>query len=194
MKISSGKFKGIPLYCPDSRVRPTLIKIRQAIFNILRPMINNSVFIDLFAGTGAFGFEAISNGAAKVYFIDKDNFKFLKKNVEKLKLEKSLYEIISTDYRSAIKLLGSNKTKADIIFADPPYNKRYVEELLKNVIIREIININGLFVIEVHKNERKETEQFLKYWLIEKEKKYGDIHILFLIPERNSNARQKFIF
>lgn len=180
MRISSGKFKGIPLFCPDTETRPTLIKIRQAVFNILRPVINNCIFIDLFAGTGAFGYEAISNGAAKVYFIDKDNFRFLKKNADKLKLEKNFYKIISADYRTAIKLLKKNKVRADIIFADPPYNKGYVAQLLKNDIIKDIIVPNGIFIIEIYKKERENIQSLQKYWEIDKEKKYGDIYILFL--------------
>ncbi len=179
MKITSGKFSGVPLYCPDTNVRPTLIKIRQAVFNIIRDIINNSIFIDLFSGTGAFGFEAISNGAEKVYFIDVNNKKYLSKNAEKLKLGKNFYDVIMADYRTGLKLLKRWEVVADIIFADPPYNKGYLAQLLKNDIIKEILNPNGMFIIEVHKKEREKMESFLNCWKIYKEKKYGDTYIIF---------------
>jgi len=188
MKITSGKFKGIPLYCHGSQVRPTLVKTRQAVFNILRPVISNCIFVDLFAGTGAFGFEAISNGASKVYFIDNGNIQQLKKNAEKLKLEKIFYDIIVADYMRALKLLFEKKIKADIIFADPPYNKGYIAQLLKNDIIKEIINPDGIFIIEVFKEERKGLESVMNGWEINKEKKYGDTHILFLKLKENTNV------
>lgn len=180
MKIASGKFKGVPLFCSDVKVRPTLIKIRQAVFNIIRPVIYDSIFIDLFAGTGAFGFEALSNGAAKVFLIDRHNKGDLIKNINKLKLEKEMYEIISLDYNSALKLLKKDEIKADIIFADPPYNKGYVAQLIKNDIIKEIIKPDGIFIIEIFKKEKVNLESFLNDWKIDKEKIYGDTHILFL--------------
>jgi len=187
MKISSGKFKGMPLYSPDLKVRPTLVKIRQAIFNILRPIITDSIFIDLFSGTGAFGLEAISNGASKVYFVEKNNIKYIIKNCEKFKLNKDFYDIIPGDYKMAIKFLVKKNIKADIIFADPPYNKGFVAELLKNDIIKDILNKNGILIIEIQKNERKNLEQDLNAWIINKEKNYGDINILFLNLKENKN-------
>jgi 16S rRNA (guanine966-N2)-methyltransferase len=179
MKIAGGIFKGVSLYSPDFPVRPTLIKIRQAVFNILRPIIYNSIFIDLFAGTGAFGFEAISNGASKVYFVESKNYKIIIKNADKLKIKKDLYEIISKDFRPAIKLLQQKNIKADIIFADPPYNKGYIAQLLKNDIIKNIINPDGFFIIEMFKKERENIDFVSDVWEIYKEKRYGDTYILF---------------
>ncbi|MCX8093414.1 MAG: 16S rRNA (guanine(966)-N(2))-methyltransferase RsmD [Candidatus Goldbacteria bacterium] len=185
MKISSGKFKGVNLLSPESKIRPTLIKVRQAIFNIIRPIINNSIFIDLFAGTGAIGFEALSNGASKVYFIEKKNYKILQKNAEKLRVEKNYYEIIPKDFRTALKILRRKNVFSDIIFADPPYNKGYIAQLLKNDIIKQIIIPQGIFIIEIFKKERENIELFLNDWIIDDERRYGDIFILFFKLKEN---------
>ncbi len=124
MKISSGVFSGQKLFMSAGKnLRPTMTKIRQAIFNMIRSVICNTTVIDFFAGTGAFGLEALSNGAKKVIFIEKKSKDIIYRNVKKLKIEEDKIKILNLDFVRAIKFLEKLDLKADIIFSDPPYNR-----------------------------------------------------------------------
>ncbi len=181
MKISSGIFSGQKLYIPNNKnIRPTLTKIRQAIFNMIRNRISDSVIIDFFAGTGAFGFEALSNGAKKIIFIEKKYKNIIYKNAEKLKIEKNKIIILGYDFIQACRILKKMNLKADIIFADPPYNKGFIKKILKLSILSDILVKGGFFIIEIHKDEYKENEELFKTFEIIKEKKYGDIYVLII--------------
>ncbi len=181
MKISSGKYKGIPLECSKGiEIRPTLAKTRQAIFNMLRPYILGSTVIDCFAGTGAFGLEALSNGAEKVWFIDDSHGKLIKKNAEKAGVLPEKYEIMETDFKKGLKKLYEKKVKADCIFADPPYNKGFIRIFVKLVEVNEVLVKDGLLVLEVHKNEAKELQDIFEEWRMLKDKIYGDVNVFVL--------------
>lgn len=113
MKITSGEFAGIPLFTPKNYdIRPTLTKTRQSVFNMLRQNIPGSVCADLFCGTGAFGFEALSNGAAKTVFVDKTNRALIMRNAGKLKLGNDRFEVMTCDYKKGIELLAERGFKA----------------------------------------------------------------------------------
>jgi 16S rRNA (guanine966-N2)-methyltransferase len=181
MKITSGEFAGIPLFTPKNYdIRPTLTKTRQSIFNMLRPNFSGSVCADIFCGTGAFGFEALSNGAAKAVFIDKTNRELILRNAEKLKVIKDKFEIMTCDYKKGISILKERGFKADIVFADPPYNAGYITNLLKNPGISDILNNNALLVLEMHRDERDDTEINPLAWDVIKDRKYGDAYALCL--------------
>ncbi len=180
MKITSGIYKGIPLFTPRGiDVRPTLAKVRSAIFNMMRPYIEDTICFDFFSGTGALGFEALSNGAAKIIFIDKDHKDIIFKNAGSLKIHKEKFEIIQTDYRQAIYILKRKAIKADIIFADPPYNKGHIKNLLKLLKINDNLN-NALIMIELHRKERKDCGEALMEWEVLREKEYGETILLLL--------------
>ncbi len=188
MKISSGIFSGQKLFMPTSKnLRPTLTKIRQAIFNMIRSVIYDSTVIDFFAGTGAFGLEALSNGAKKVIFIEKKSKDIIYRNVKKLKIEEDKIRILNLDFTHAFEILEKLGLKADIIFSDPPYNKGYIKKFLKLFSISDILIKKGLLIMEIHKNEYKENEEILKNFEIIKEKKYGDIYILIICKKEVQN-------
>jgi 16S rRNA (guanine966-N2)-methyltransferase len=181
MKITSGEFAGIPLFTPKNfDVRPTLSKTRQAVFNMLRFGLPGASCVDIFCGTGAFGFEALSNSAAKAVFIDNANMQLLLKNAEKLKLKTGRYEILTCDFEAGLEKLAKKKFKADFIFADPPYNSGYIIKLLKNRNLSDVLNEEGTLIIEAHKNEMTGDKEALYGWKVYKEKKYGDVLILLL--------------
>lgn len=127
MRIISGKYKGIRLSTPPKgRLRPALQKVREALFNIID--VENKLFIDIFAGTGSIGFEAISHYAKHVTFIEKDKLhaKILNENIKNLQLEKELSKVIALPFEVLVKqLLKENKVlpheKYDYIFLGPPY-------------------------------------------------------------------------
>ena len=181
MRIGSGIFSGQKIKVPDGfDIRPTQTRVRQAIFNMLREKINETTVIDFFAGTGAFGLEALSNGAKQVIFVENKHGKLIHKNAEKLKIEKERYKILNQDYELSFKFLKKMDIKADIIFLDPPYNKGYIKKFLQLLFNNDILIKDGFLVMEIHKNEYKENFDILKNKNIVKDKKYGDIHIVII--------------
>lgn len=185
MQITSGEYAGIPLFTPKNyAIRPTLAKTRQAVFNMLRAGMAGSTCVDTFSGTGAFGFEAISNGAAKAVLIDLESRDLILRNAAKLKVPKEKYELLNCDFELAFLRLAKKGFKADYIFADPPYNKGFNTRLLKNSSLRDILNDEGVLVLESHKNEMKDTAAVLGGWHVFKEKKYGDAYIMMIKKEQ----------
>lgn len=146
MNITGGKFRGRKITTVKSNdVRPTSSKIRASIFNMLSSMgveIEEIVFLDLFAGSGIMGLEALSRGAKKTVFIEKNpaTYNLIKKNLSSFDAN---CEVFSTD---ALKFLDKTEQKFDIIFIDPPYQAGLYDEILikapKNLIAE------GLLIIE----------------------------------------------
>lgn len=154
MRIISGEKRGLKLLSPiDYRVRPTTDKIKESIFNILSEIDENSIVLDLFCGSGAIGIEFISRGAKKVYFCDfsNDSIKVTKKNIESTNfVEKSV--IIKNDYMECLKYFFKNNLKFDYIFLDPPYKNNYIENTLEFIWDNNILNENGIIILETDKN------------------------------------------
>lgn len=155
MRVISGNVRGKKLKSPeDEKVRPTLDRVKENIFNIIGPKIRNSVVLDLFAGSGALGIEALSRGAGKCYFVDNS-----KKSIELVKLNlcytglEANSEIFFTDADNAIKNLYNRGEKIDYIFVDPPYSKGIVQNVLKQLEKYNIINKEGIVIIETDKTE-----------------------------------------
>jgi 16S rRNA (guanine966-N2)-methyltransferase len=181
MKITSGEFAGIPLLAPKNQdTRPTLAKTRQAVFNMLRQRLPGAVCVDLFCGTGAYGYEALSNGAKSAYFIDRGNRDLIEKNAQKLRLDSARFEILTGDYIKCLAALKKKGVKADVVFADPPYNKGLATNLLKISGINDILNEGAVLVLEAHRDEMQEISRVLQGWELYKEKKYGDTIILLI--------------
>lgn len=128
-----------------SKVRPTSSKVRQALFNILYDVSDVS-FLDLFAGTGEVGLEALRRGAKTVVFVEKD------KNVcKKLKEKLSKYKNTKLICVDALSFLKKSKDTYDIIFADPPYDFKGYDKLIKLALNR--LNSGGIFILE-HRKEK----------------------------------------
>ena len=176
MRIISGEKRGLKLLSPiDYRVRPTTDKIKESIFNILSEIDENSIVLDLFCGSGAIGIEFISRGAKKVYFCDfsNDSIKVTKKNIESTNfVEKSV--IIKNDYMECLKYFFKNNLKFDYIFLDPPYKNNYIENTLEFIWDNNILNENGIIILETDKNI------IIKNFIQIKEKKYSKIRVIFL--------------
>lgn len=164
-------------------VRPTLSKTRQAIFNILRPCIGGETVVDIFSGTGAIGFEALSNGASFAYFIDIANGDYIARNAEKLRLDGSSYRYIKGDYAKGLGILSNQGIKAGIIFADPPYNRGFIGSLLRSKAMGDILSDGGFFVAEIHDQEKNEVSGGLHGWKIVKEKDYGGTWVVLFTKQ-----------
>ncbi|GAI79178.1 unnamed protein product, partial [marine sediment metagenome] len=121
MRIIAGKNKGNILKSPkDLSVRPTSQKVREALFDILRTDIEEALFLDLFAGTGAVGIEALSRGAKKVIFIEKELkcIKIIKENLEKTENSQNAL-VYKIDFLAGLRLLCKKNYLLDYIFLDP---------------------------------------------------------------------------
>ena len=173
MKIIAGLYKGISLKSlPGIKVRPTPAKVREAIFDILGAKIIESDFLDLFAGTGAIGIEALSRGAKNVAFVEisQDAIYLIKTNLAKIK-QNDFANIIKKDYKYSLEILSLQKQKFDIIFLDPPYYKNIVKKVLCELEKSNILKKDSLIVAQ-HKIHEEVYAEYEKLSFI-KEKKYG---------------------
>ena len=153
MRVISGKAKGMTLKTIDGNLtRPTRDMVREALFSILINYVQDSTFLDLFAGSGAIGIEALSRGASFCMFIDSNPLciKVIRENVEKAKFS-TLSQIYNTDYKNAISKL--EEQSFDIIYIDPPYNKEMGIEAIRLVSERNILKHKGIIILETDTNE-----------------------------------------
>ena len=171
MRVISGKYKRMELkgFNIDG-IRPTMDKVKEAIFGMIQGYVDDSICLDLFAGTGSLGIEALSNGAKYVYFNDemKDAINVIKSNIEKTSDKNST--IIHSDYTSSIKKFSENSIKFDIIFLDPPYGKIKIKTVIDKIIKFDILNDDGIIVCEYEDETLDEEYDYLK---LIKYRKYG---------------------
>ena len=156
MRIVAGKNKGNILKSPkDLSVRPTSEKVREALFDILGTSVKETCFLDLFAGTGAVGIEALSRGAREVIFIEKELkcIKIIKENLEKTGNSQNAL-VYKIDFLSGLKLLVKKNYLFDYIFLDPPYNRGLVNISLLEISKLPILRHNGLVIAQHYKKEK----------------------------------------
>jgi len=179
MRIIGGIHRGRKIKSVKGMLtRPTTDMIREALFNIICDRVPGSYFLDLFAGTGAVGLEALSRGAEKAVFVEKNvtACSVIKQNLRDLNMEdKGL--VLQCDVNAAIEKLAKEGLIFDIIFLDPPYHKNHIEVTLKAL---KDFNITASLVVVQHPKD--ETFAFDGFELI-KYKKYGRSALTFLIKE-----------
>jgi len=150
MKIISGSLKGKKLYSiPGISTRPTAARVRESIFNICSPIIQNTVVLDLFAGTGAFGIEAMSRGADTAVFIDVSiqAINTIKKNISACKLQ-SKTRLIKWNILKNLNCLETIQKKINLVFMDPPYNTKAIIPTLNNLQQSGVLNKSATIIIE----------------------------------------------
>jgi len=155
MRIIGGRYKGKRLKSLPKRedtklLRPTTDRVKESVFSILNNYLEGVKFLDLFAGTGNVGIEALSRGAGKVIFVENDKrfCNLIKENLKKLGVEKERYEIICDDYVNALKRLAKRGEKFDFIYADPPYEKGFYTRIVHMVKNLELLDEDGLLMLE----------------------------------------------
>ena len=173
MKVISGTLKGrnIEGYNIDG-TRPTMDRVKESLFATIQNNIKDAIVLDLFAGSGNLGIEAISNGARISYFVDnnKEAIKVLNKNISNLNI-KSSSKVILSDWKKSLNDFANQSIKFDLIFVDPPYDYNVYEKILEKVSTLNLLNEGGLIILE-HSNLRfKDTYNNLSLY---KEKKYGN--------------------
>ena len=179
VRVIAGCARGIPLKAPKGmHTRPTSDRIKEALFNIIGPRVIDSVFLDLFAGTGGIGIEALSRGASNAFFIEKDTkaLDIIKNNLLNTKLE-DFGEVYRTDMEVMLHNLGNEGRKFDIIFLDPPYLQEYEERVLHKISMYSLLNARGIVIVESSKRTvLPEVVQNLKLY---RQKRYGDTLLTF---------------
>jgi 16S rRNA (guanine966-N2)-methyltransferase len=178
MRIISGKYKAKKLHTLKSNdTRPTSDKVRESVFSMLGDIEGD--VLDLFGGTGGLAIEALSRGADSAMIIDGagDAIKIIKENTQDLD---EPVEIFRNDYRRALKAMGKREKSFDLIFLDPPYNKKLIDKSLGLISEYGILNDGGRIVAEAGKNETFAHPGFE----IVKENDYGSIKVWMLIKER----------
>lgn len=176
MRIISGTMKGRKLIAPPGRdVRPTSDKVKGAIYNILTDRIKEAAFLDLYAGSGSVGIEALSRGAGLVVFVDHDKgpLRSLRKNIPRGAFE-GRYQIIET---SASKFIRRTKKLFDFIFIDPPYASDEIEKILPRLKQGDIMAQGSELIFE-HHHLRPLPEEMETLFLIKKYK-YGETLLSF---------------
>ena len=147
MRVVGGTFRGLKLFPPQNQdIRPTTDRIKEDMFNIISSYLYDALFLDLFSGSGAIAIEAISRGASRAYAIDnnKQSIELIHKNIAKTKTPEK-FKVVRTDVEQ---FLLSTSNKYDIIFLDPPYRYKNTEKLLKTIIDIDILNQNGILIVE----------------------------------------------
>jgi len=173
MRITTGKYRNRKIYMPRG-IRPTQDKVRKAVFDILGD-ISGSTFLELFAGSGAVGLEALSRGVSELVMVEsnRDAILAIKKNIELLKASGcNLYHL---EAEKGVKLLCLDKKCFDIIFIDPPYLREMAKKILQTLEAYDIVAPHGLIVIQ-HSQAELLPKDSLKFDLI-KEARYGDTRL-----------------
>lgn len=180
MRVIAGSAGGLALEVPKKGVRPTMDRVKAAIFSSLGDTIIDAAVLDLFAGSGALGIEALSRGAASAIFVDEDRqaIAAIEKNLSKTKLKGALRQENVFNFLERF----STKETFRIIFADPPYEKTksgepYTEKLLANETLPRLVESEGIFVLE---KKPGESLPEMPLWRLIRQKTYGATEVLFL--------------
>jgi 16S rRNA (guanine966-N2)-methyltransferase len=180
MRVIAGRAGGIRLAVAKRGVRPTMDRVKGAIFSSLGDAMVGARVLDLFAGSGALGIEALSRGASSVVFVEEDrqSAEIIENNLAKTKLKGRVRKQDVFDYLRH----ASGAEMFDVIFADPPYEKtedgrRFTEKLLAHEALSQLLAADGIFVLE---KRPAEALPEMKQWRLLRQKKYGATEVLFL--------------
>lgn len=174
LRILGGLFRGRPLKSPKGpNTRPTTGLLRQALFNICQDIVHETRFLDVFAGSGAMGFEAISRGATFVTFIEKDKnaARCIRENADLLQVEPSV-QILSMDASLALSRLLSSY---DLIYIDPPYDLE-IAPLFEQIIANKLLAPHGLLFFEQRYDPKSKPPSHPALDLVQS-RRYGIAHL-----------------
>ncbi|MDN3507510.1 MAG: 16S rRNA (guanine(966)-N(2))-methyltransferase RsmD [Simkaniaceae bacterium] len=190
IRITGGERRGLHLKTPKGdHLRPTQDRLRKTVFDILHERVHGVKFLDLFAGTGAMGIEALSRGAKEATFVEKDpqTALLIKEN---LKLAKYSGRVMTSDARKAVKHLESS---FDVIYIDPPYGDNkppanpMILEILKKIESEKLLTPHGEIFVESSVYEKWETPLGLSHLILTKERTYGRVRLTqFSFPSHNA--------
>lgn len=182
MRVIAGSARGIRLRGPEGQsVRPTLDRVRESLFNILAPRIESARFLDLFAGTGAIGIEALSRGAAFCCFVDASSSasRLIRDNLQRTKLEDRA-AVITTVLPQGLTRIREYHGVFELIYIDPPREFTEHAVLLQDIVNLGLTTSDGLVVLE--RRGREETDYDVTGLTETRTKRYGNTKLLFFIP------------
>ncbi len=174
MRIISGKARGSKLFAPEGLdTRPTLDRVREAIFSMIFTKTEDAAVLDLFAGSGAMGLEALSRGAVSCDFVDisSNACECVRKNLEKTRLEGAT--VFNSDFKSFLK---GHRSGYDLIFLDPPYASGYYDVALDIIAQGGLLNDGGIIVAECDNIDGLDCRGFELY----RQRKYGKAAVYLL--------------
>ena len=176
LRVISGTFKGLKIsFSPSEQLRPTPQRTKETLFNWLQLHIKDSKCLDLFAGTGNLGLEALSRGAKEITFVDQD--KNLLKTINVLIKQLHLDKKTKTVAMDSLKYLKSSKDRYDIIFLDAPFDTNLNKEALSLIEKQELLSENGLIYYE---NDKKLSDEEISPFCLIKHQKTGQVHSYLL--------------
>ena len=180
MRVIAGSLRGkklAPIRGVD--IRPTADRIRESIFNIISGHVDQASVLDLFAGTGALGIEALSRGARRALFVDRhrEAIATIKKNLHACRLENRA-RVIRWDIESNLDCIRPSESLFDIVFMDPPYHKTLILSALKNIRPPGILSPNCLIVIE--HSIQESLPAALPGFKLNDQRRYGKTLVSFL--------------
>ncbi len=176
MKIISGKYKGRNILGFNIEgTRPTQDRVKENLFNIINEDIKDKVVLDLFAGSGNLGLEALSREAKFCYFNDsnKKAINTINKNIKTMNIDNC--KVLNMNYKKALDYFRNNNTNFDIVFLDPPYNTNYIEDSIS--LLNDLVKENGIIICESNDLDKVVYDE--KFDCV-KQKKYGDKYIVIL--------------
>ena len=159
MRVIAGEYKGRKLKSPPSmQVRPTSDRLRETLFNVIAPRISGARFLDLCAGSGAVGIEALSRGASFVTFVDRSRKMcgLVEANLDLCRVPEDQTEVVNTTAEDFLKQSDRSDVAWDIIFFDPPYAHNYVD-VLKLIAEHDLLTKDGLLIAEHHHKKELPT-------------------------------------
>lgn len=181
MRIIAGIARSVPLItAKGDETRPTTDKVKETLFNMLQGFVSDATFLDLFAGSGQIGLEALSRGAKEAVFVERyeDSVKCIKTNIKKTKFEDKA-PVLKMDVLAAIRALQTEKKVFDLIFMDPPYGKGMERPVLEALSSSNILASDCLIVIEADRNLDFSYVEDLDYMIV-KDKIYKNNRHIFL--------------
>lgn len=173
MRIISGSRRGRKLFdFEGDDIRPTTDRVKESMFNIITPFVAEAHVLDLFCGSGALSVEAVSRGARTAVCVDKDtrSLELAKKNVKSVDFDEC-FKFVHSD---AMSYLEKTEEKFDVVFLDPPYNKGFIEPIIKAAVQRDILTDKGIIVLESDSGDEHGDFDGLETY---RRRKYGRTYI-----------------
>jgi len=185
MRVISGIARGKKLVSLSGlNTRPTLDRVKEALFNKIQFEVEGQVVLDLFAGSGALGIEALSRGAKQAVFCDnsKEAIKVINTNIKNTRNEDKAI-VINKDYNLALSSLSKENKKFNIIFLDPPYNTDFAIRALETIIKLDILSKDGIIILETDDLEKEKQVLEINKLMIFDKRKYGRAILIFIRKE-----------
>jgi 16S rRNA (guanine966-N2)-methyltransferase len=183
MRIITGSAGGIPIAVPRTVLRPTADRVREAVFSILGPRVEDAAVLDLFAGSGSYGLECLSRGATSAHFVEQDrqSTQVISQNLAKARLTGG--KVTAANVEAWLR--RAEGLRFDLIFADPPYAKQRGDKdwnglLLRSEELPRLLAPGGLFLLESFARTGTPPLPEGSPWRVLDERSYGDCRVIFL--------------